>query len=389
MSEPSYPTEIPLWPMSLPRLLAPGVLLLVLAMLASQGRLGPTTLTVLVGMMIVAALWVAASAVGRDVLTSDAIERRTLFGTRRLERRDLVGLRRQRGRGGSTYYLVPREGRPIRLPYWDGAYRAWAGELPDADVVANQRVTQALEADLRMGATPDARRARVKAVRMAAAAVYAVEILLVAGIFLGGGRAAALAAGILPFAAAVVVAAARLLPARGELVAQEGALNTGGLMPVMPLFAIAGAGLMAGVMRGHVQAFGLIAWGFVAGVALFGLALWLDGAGLVRRTRFGWAVWSFLFLLVGVGMIGQADMALDQGHTGHDRTTVISKHVEHGRRGATHHKLELAPWGAHTVAYEEEVERDLYNAAQPGTRLCVTEHAGALSIPWYELAACG
>lgn len=192
------------------------------------------------------------------------------------------------------------------------------------------------------------------------------------------GAVPALAA-ILANVAAIAVPAAT--PELFEVRGRWGGRGLNGLILVAPMF-MAVAALQVSLVDGLAPWIAAAA-GAVAGVTVG--ALQMGRPGLVSR-------WQLMLVLAiacsayAFGAISLADVRWDPSPGAAARTTVEGKYVSHGR--STSYNLTLAPWGPVAAARSISVSSSAYDAFNPGDRVCVTLHPGALGLAWYAIATC-
>jgi hypothetical protein len=117
----------------------------------------------------------------------------------------------------------------------------------------------------------------------------------------------------------------------------------------------------------------------------------LLGVGLVgSRWPGGLAVAALMMALFGggygSGAMIFADRTFDHGPGQTYAAVVQREYVSRGRHTTRH--LVLGPWGGQTGETDASVSSGVYDALQPGQTACVTEHPGALAMPWFTTGLC-
>ena len=333
-------------------------------------------------LLCVRGLWLLRTpfAVFRD----DGVERRGLYGWRRLARSDIAGVGKTLSSRNGAYFLIhpkPGAGGPISFPAYvreDPVVVRWLAGALDPQDEAIKADRAAILADPAYGATQQERAARLEMARRAMVALALAGAC--GGAWLGfrgplSGEMTLLAIGAGLIGAVIVVASQGLIVWLPGAKARPSAL--GALGPLAGLVARA-----AFTVHLH-DATPLMIAAAVVGVAAAGaLALRPLAALGGQRAAIGVGV------MAGVAAFGAAeliDVAFDRGRPDTYATVVEDKHVSHGR--STTYTLDLAApagRGAESVS----VGSAAYDRAQTGDTVCVVDHPGAVGAPWFELADC-
>jgi hypothetical protein len=325
----------------------------------------------------------------RIVLTTGAIEERGLLRVRRMARADIAGRRLLTVQyGQKLIVLCPRAPGAKQLKIartglrTDAAFDAWIASLPDLDAEEARAFEAQVAADPELGQTPGERLERLAAARKVAKGVNAVTYaLLVWGWFYPHPYALPLlAAAVLPWVAIGLTAKSgglyRLDTSRSDPRPNLSvAVVTPGFMLLMRAMNDVG-------VLDYPRA---LAYAAVAAVVLTWAAFKSD-AGLRSRPA------SALLLLAvlcpyGFGVTVLGDSQLDHRPARDYRVEVLTRHVSRGSRSTTYHLL-LDRWGPRANPNDVTVPRQLYEAAQPGSYVCVHQGPGLLDIPWFVVNPC-
>ena len=97
-----------------------------------------------------------------------------------------------------------------------------------------------------------------------------------------------------------------------------------------------------------------------------------------------------LGLFYGYGVVSGTDVLLDRA-AGATSAVKVNRKWSCCARGAQTYNFSVAPLGASSNVpfYIVHGPRSLWESTAVGSRLCVTRHSGALSIPWREIHSCG
>jgi hypothetical protein len=145
-------------------------------------------------------------------------------------------------------------------------------------------------------------------------------------------------------------------------------------------------GLLMGGISVHFASYKpLLEWGAVV-LAVFVFAFWTYTQNNPRTPSL-----PLILLIYGslyaFGVVTVADTLLDRRQPATYATTVLDRHIVHGR--STTYYLDLAPWGPYARENKMSVGHREYASAQIGEAVCLSLHAGYLHAPWYTRVACG
>jgi MFS family permease len=129
--------------------------------------------------------------------------------------------------------------------------------------------------------------------------------------------------------------------------------------------------------------YGLLLGG-IGGLAFAVAAFMFDRTGARRLNKL-----LMIFALMtsyGYGAGAAIDALLDHSETHVFRVGVVGGRISHGKYSTPY--LTLGPWGGKTESEEVAVSRDFYDRTRLGQTVCVSLHAGALKIAWYEIDSC-
>jgi hypothetical protein len=341
----------------------------------------------LLGMLVVlGGIVLYASFRYRLVLTREGIEQRNVFTSHRLRHQQITGWRTiPVPNGPSIIELSAKDGaakmqigRSMRT---DGVFEGWLAGFPNADVLAEQRLQQEVQADPVYGSDPAERLrsfARLRAL---------CDRLGVLGTVIG------LWAMIYPHPYTLLMILLGVCPPLGLAII----LGSGGrihldqkqgdkrpmvaFLMILPAVAIGFRGIADVSLLDWPTA---LAFSAVGG-ALFGLA-----AVAVDSEQRRWSAFLLTTAIIGVpwcyGVAVDLDVRFDPGAPQVYRTTVIDKHQSTGKGARLY--LKIAPWGPVTDRVDEVVDRALYDSAGAGDTVCVSLHEGAFGWRWYWLDRC-
>jgi hypothetical protein len=146
------------------------------------------------GVLALVFLWLSVRQLAsRITLTDDAIASSLCGWQRVLARADIAGFREVRHRGQRFLTIVPigPRLRPLRLEpdlATDAAFEAWIAALPDLNAEDFKASEARILGDRSYGATPQARLARLTAVRTLAKLLNAVALVVAAWCLIAPGR---------------------------------------------------------------------------------------------------------------------------------------------------------------------------------------------------------
>ncbi len=331
-----------------------------------------------------AAFIVTASLLRARVrLMATSLELRTLWTTRHVQRDDILdaelfGDRRIGGFRVNARTLAQTLSSSMPLGA-DDAFRAWFAGLPASASIESARNLQAIAADPRLGATPDARLAAAASARRAVRPISWVVVGLLAWTaFYPHPRMPLLVA----LAACPWLLAALCWRSNGlfSLAAHK---NSGrGELIGAYLLAIVALGLRAMADVTLARGSTVVLWSLVATGSMAALlfAACLD----LRRSTFAGKLGHLTLLLAyACSALVLANREFDAAPGAAQAVTVVARHIT-GSRTATRY-LKLAPTPPDMASPEIEVSSDFYSRTQVGDRLCLVEHEGALGWHWFAL----
>lgn len=360
---------------------------------ADTGSQHPLVIAALLLLMIAAFAGVCGSMIaeaiyGAFVLGPDSFTYRSLFGDRSMRRDEVAG-----GRGVFSDRLArltiesvdPRK-KPIKMNWWmrsDEVLDAWVVSLPNLDFIDRTRITEALRADPRLGASPEERTATLAAVSRATRRVAYASLAM--GLWgLAYPRPYALAVILNAVLPLIVLGYAAKRPSAFSFDAPAYDPRVGVDVPLyMSALALAGRALF------DINTLSKTSW--LLPVTLTAAALTLGCDTLLRPARVQrkgrlllaavWFAWSY-------GAVCIANAKLDASSQ-RSEVTVARMHVSRGK--TTTYELTLAPWSTAPSGARVFVSRRLYESAAVGRSVCVDLHRGFFAIPWFEVVSlrCG
>jgi hypothetical protein len=119
---------------------------------------------------------------------------------------------------------------------------------------------------------------------------------------------------------------------------------------------------------------------------LVGLAFLMSGivwvAPIYRQKLGKFVLISTLMSAYSASAIAMANLLLDNGPRERLLVPVLSKHSTTGNRAS--HYLRIPAWGPFVEINEVEVPHDLYQRTDVGQKICLSVHSGALGLGWYS-----
>ena len=320
------------------------------------------------------------------VLYPDRIEKRNLLGRwRSLSRSQIKGVGRTiYSRSGSYFEISPLSPNEsaIRLPASarkDPVVAEWLRGAQDPEAAEKAADRAAVLADSRFGATEAERAGKLERARQVVIGFGAISVGL----------------GIWAYVSAtpywLTMGGAVLAPLPAWLIFRWGnglVLWLGkdkvrpqvGLLSVIPGVAL---GISAGI---HNRLYD--PWILAGACALLGIALGVSWFFTHEQTPTGrtYAIIAGAAVALSVfGLISTGNIALDQSVPKITQVQTLEKRVSHGK--STSYYLTLSGWSRH-AGDEFDVDYDLYDAIAVGDPVCVTDHPGAIGLPWYQLGLC-
>jgi hypothetical protein len=339
----------------------------------------------------VALAW--AAYISRTIVTEQTVERRDLFGTRRLERSEIRGYRRQAASrySSANFLLFAGEAvRPLRIADTTAVDGTWVGGLPDLVAREREVAEQALEANPRLGPSVRQRRMSIRAIRVAS--VFLMVLgggLSFASIFwLSEPHALLLAAAAAPLLAVALALGLRRLGAQ-TLDGREIPLDTRWLIQpsAVLLFTSLGFGARAFTQLPLIDSWSLLPAAVLIAAPILALVGWLDRGIVFDRNLFLPVVFLAAGIAYAAGALAEIDIAFDRSPGQGFVTEVTETYVSHHRSSTSYH-LVLAPWNGLHRPVKTEITNELYDQLRQGERICVTQHPGALGFAWFTERPC-
>lgn len=99
-----------------------------------------------------------------------------------------------------------------------------------------------------------------------------------------------------------------------------------------------------------------------------------------------WIYVSLITSIFGYSYAGTygVNCVYDQSEPSVYEAKVVDKHISKGRRRTTYY-VKVMPWGHHYDKENVRVDRDQYDAIQPGQTVKIDLKEGLLGIPWYYI----
>ncbi|RZL04578.1 MAG: hypothetical protein EOO62_20945 [Hymenobacter sp.] len=261
-----------------------------------------------------------------------------------------------------------------------------AGHYPDLDQVEAEDTRAILLADEQLGATPEARAARLALAKRVGTALN----------ILGGVAAAWLFLNPEPYTYAIAANVALPLLAAGALLVFPGLmrLDTGKNTPhasvasalLLPSFAL----LVRSLAHAEPLQYATV-WP-VAGLAAAAFAVllvisnrhWLLEFGTLRRNS--GPEWGLLLLCAaayGYGATLTSNVAFDASKLTTYQAQVLAKHKTTGK--TTSYYLRLSPWGPRKASEDVAVNVSYYGIPVVGDTVPIATRPGWLGIPWFQV----
>lgn len=324
------------------------------------------------------------------VLSEEGVTMQGPLRVRRMARADIAGRRTLSLQYGQKVLVLSSKTpgvRELKISMSgmrrDALWDAWFGALPDLDVEEARALEAEVAANPELGQTPEERLGRLAAAKKTAnvlnMATYGAAAW--AYIYPRPYDLAILVLAALPWLAIVLVAKSsglfRIDSRRGEPrpTVAVAILTPGFVLLLRALRDVAVLDLERALIFAALTA-ALLTWA----------ALMSDAT--LRAQRLQALLLLTLGCAYGYGTVVLANRELDFGAGEQYRVEVLARHVSRGSRSTTYHLL-LDRWGPRADPDDVSVTRDLYELAEPGTRVCVHRGPGAFGIPWFGVAWCG
>ena len=351
---------------------------------SAQGAL--IMVVVCLAFFILGAYLVVAMLKSKIILTADSIEVHEPFVTRHLLRSQIAGWRLLPTQYVSTLELTPRDPHAKKLKFAltvkpDTAFGSWLSTLSNLDAQDLADSVADLETNQELGFTEEQR-----SMSLAAAGRYAKYFTWIT-------YAAAVWGWFYPrpYSLAIVILSALPLAAiflglRVKGVYQfDGSRNDARPSLALPVIL---PGAVLAIRTLYDLSF--LRWQPLLAPILFVTAVLtvfiISADPNLARKRWPILAVFFLSTFYGLGATSLADALLDRSSPQVYQTEVLSKRVETSRHTTWY--LRLAPWGPQPQTSEVGVPRTLYSSVEPGQKVCVHYHPGALKVPWYLVTHC-
>jgi hypothetical protein len=338
------------------------------------------------GVLALVFLWQSVLQLASKItLTDDAIASSLCGRERVLTRADIAGFREVRHRSRRFLTIVPIDPRlkPLTLGpdlATDASFEAWIAALPDLNAEDFKASEARILGDRSHGATPQARLARLEAVRTLAKLLNAVAVVVAAWCLVAPWPypAAIGAAAVLPLLALIMVAV------------------SGGLVRFTRSATEAHAGAAAAPVSCAAVLVWRVSWdvylvdlnvamevGGIIGLVLLALAVIVDRS-LIRFL----AIAAVVAVTYGISVVTLANVQLDRSPGEDFQSRVVDSHVRHRKNSRTYSVM-LAPWGPRQSAAEVSVQEAMFNRlTMPGSVACIRLYDGAFGIRWFSLDVC-
>jgi hypothetical protein len=320
-------------------------------------------------------------------LHADAIERSSLFGSRRIHRDQIQSWRLRMVK--NTKYIdlaVSGEARDkwsIMLTVEpDAAFEAWFYDLPNGDLQERKQSEEDIRQDVTLGDTPEERLASVTSATKRQPFLY---VALFIGLFWVYVFPSVGSSYLLLLVAAPWLAV--LLAWSGRGMYTVGKPNKNSLRPDLAFLMLGPTIVLA--MRAALD-LRLLDWtqallpGFTLGLVLT-LFLWVavprfagGGRKLLCATLAATAYATASLML--------ANTALDHASAVQYPVTILEKYRTTGKGAKSY--FVISPWSGNAAPARIVPPPDLYNSKSLNEQVCIFQHAGALRMPWQELGEC-
>jgi len=321
----------------------------------------------------------------RLVIDGPRIEVRSAFQQKTADRSEIEGFRTFSSRNGTYLRLYLKDDRgSITVPRdfeTDGEYDSWFRQIPDLDQRDREALLDEISHQEALGATPEERMgalatAKTWSIFLLVVAIAAAVVLNFAGIEFRMISAAVLAA-----APVVMLGLLWRTPLLYAVFKQKADPRA----EVSFVLMAAGLGLLIRDRDVHLVSMQPLLW-LVALIALAFLAgLWgsLGQGASILGKAFGLLFFAGMY---SYGLVVLADTLPDRSPVTPYATTVVGKHVSHGR--STTYTLRLAPWGPLQEPNGISVSSRIYEKTDIGDTVCLDLRPGALHVPWYVHVPC-
>lgn len=345
----------------------------------------------------IAGVFIATLAlISKITLYSDRVEQSLPFKTNTLLRTELLGYEIRTVKGKQYIDLLPKnqELKKITVPSVyrvDGAFDAWIKGLRDLGAEQQNAVDQAIMNDGSLGATPDERLARVRAIRAYTnyAMIGALIVIAVLCVFPHPRWLAISTPIICPWIAIVMIF---LWGNNFTLIEIDkiSSLRKANILPLIflpvtsyyVLFKIPRNGMPVMPLDWHQ----LIIPSIVGGLTIT-LIIWvISQSRTINVARLTGMVMMPLTIYSG-GTIAMANEFLDHHPVNNYTLTVQNKYQTTGKGAANY--LHVASTDTSYHGYSTvKISFDLYRSIAAGSTICAHIHSGAFGMAWEKVGPC-
>jgi hypothetical protein len=315
----------------------------------------------------------------------DRIEYTNGFVTRALRRGEIRGYRRNRKAGSIKLIPIDASARPIPTSasaLHDPATSEWFRGLPDLSTLEREAAEQALREDLRLGATPEARRKRLQQITRVTKALS----------WAGYGLGLWIWFWPRPYNIAVLTGICAVLLSLALKVWLGSLLNLNddkqddprpsiGTFFFFPATAVV---IRALFDINFLEVESLLKWTALSGAALCALLLAADRTA--RQSVVTLVFFPILILAFCFGALAETNMIFDTSQPQVFRTTIRDKHMETGKNA--YYRLTLGGWNGRPAGDDPEVTSSYYASVRVGETVCVYLSNGRFGFRYYGVGRC-
>jgi len=357
---------------------------IVVANLLAQQKNYP--LAALMGLLTLplALYFLALALRSRLVIDGTRVEVHYAFTEKTADLSEIEGYRTISTRNGSYWQLKLKEGRgtiSVSKSFDCEGVRAWLAQIPNLDERDRKAVLDEIEQNQELGATPEERMAKLAGAKQLNYGLMGLAIVAALGFGMGGATWRLPSAMVLAVVPVALIYLAHSEPLLYTIIKPKRDPRS----DVTIAFLVSGFGLIFGNHGAHfVETPKLLEYAGLAGL------LCCTGiyAAARKNAQFWGAMIGMLFIagMYGWGLAAAADTVPDKSAAVSYTTTVVNKHVTHGR--STSYYLDLAPWGPMQGRNEVSVSSSTYQSTAIGEQVCLELRPGVLRVQWYRLVAC-
>jgi len=322
----------------------------------------------------------------RMLLTAQGIEQQGAFASRKLRNDEIAGYRIVRVNNNPPIIeLIPKAGakkmRISRMLKTDAVFERWLASFANEDLLDEQRLEQAVQADASYGSNPAERLRRLGQLRIFTQWLNRVGIaVMLWGMFYPHPyRLVLFLLGACP-----TIAIAIVWWSRGQIHIDQRARDkrpTLAVLLIMPSIILA--------LRAILD-ITLLDWQPVLITAVTAGALVALAAVAVDAEYRRWPAFLLTWAIMGLpwsfGVVSELNAELDRGPRQEFETQVIDKHMSTGKNRSWY--LTVAGWGPVRDPGDERVGRGFYEQTNVGDTVCVSIKPGAFGWRWYWLDHC-